>query len=51
MKILKLTPFHRAAWLLGLLFAALLAWPVHAQGTGDGADPPGRVGRLAEVQG
>lgn len=52
MKTLRLTSsFHRAAWLFGLLLAVVLAWPAHAQDAGDAADPPGRVGRLAEVQG
>ena len=51
MKTLRLAPFHRAMCLFGLLLATLLAWPAHAQDTANAADPPTRVGRLAEVQG
>lgn len=38
-------------WLSLLLLCALAAGPVRAQDTASEADPPGRVGRLAEVEG
>ena len=47
------TPSLRPAffWLSLLLLCALAAGPVRAQDTDSDADPPGRVGRLADVEG